>query len=132
MIEQIKHLFIKETSDGLQAIQKELLSPTADQISNETVEKIYRAMHTIKGSGPMFGYNHLTEITLPVEIVYRNLRDGHLLINHHIIDKTKDVVSLIQDALKMKDEHLPSLEEEKQMLIQFFKDINRLNDRTND
>ncbi len=132
MIDKIKHIFIEETSGDLQVIQRELETAVSESMCSTTVDKVFRAMHTIKGSGPMFGFSHLPEITLPVEMAYRNLSDGNLELSNQIIDKTKDVVSLIQDVLDMDDDHLPRIEEEKQMLIRYFNNINRLNDRTND
>lgn len=132
MIEKIKHIFIKETSGDLQVLKQELDASANEGLCSSTIEKVYRCMHTIKGSGPMFGYAHLPEITLPVEKVYRDLSNGNLELNNQIIDKTKDVVTLIQEVLDMDDAHLPNLEEEKQMLIRFFDDIKRLNNLTND
>lgn len=132
MIEKIKHIFIKETSDELQSLQLELDVNQVDQLSSGTMEKVFRCMHTIKGSGPMFGFNQLPEITQPVEKVYKDLSNGDVDLNNQIIDKTKDVVTLIRDVLEMDDAHLPRIEEEKQMLIRFFDNIKRLNNRTND
>nr|WP_321407184.1 Hpt domain-containing protein [uncultured Carboxylicivirga sp.] len=116
----------------MQFLEKELASSEAVKLSDEAVEKIFRTMHTIKGSAPMFGFNQLTEIAIPVEIVYRGLYDGRISIDNHIIDKTKDVVSLIQDVLNKEEDHLASIEEQKDALILFFKNIDRLNVRTND
>ncbi|WP_430818934.1 Hpt domain-containing protein [Carboxylicivirga caseinilyticus] len=132
MIERIKHIFIEETNNDMQFLEKELASSGSVKLSDEAVEKIFRTMHTIKGSAPMFGFSKLTEIAIPVEIVYRGLYDGRISIDNHIIDKTKDVVSLIQDVLNKEEDHLASIEEQKDALILFFKNIDRLNVRTND
>lgn len=126
MIDRIKHIFVEETNSDLQSL-KEDLKDISLELDDQMLEKVFRTMHTIKGSAPMFGFNHLTEIALPVEMVFKGLCDGRIEINNQIIDKTKDVVSLIQEVLNKKDDHLPTLEEEKQMLIHYFMNIDRLN-----
>ncbi|MBS2096817.1 Hpt domain-containing protein [Carboxylicivirga linearis] len=132
MIDKIKHIFIEETNNDLMQLKKELQLVEPVKPTGEAVEKIFRAMHTIKGSAPMFGFTQLTEIAMPVESVYRDLYNGKIVLNSTIIDKTKDVVSLIQEVLNKKDECLPSVEEKKKTLIDFFTNIDRLNVRTND
>jgi len=132
MIDKIKHIFIEETNNDLLQLNKELQFVEPVKLTGEAVEKIFRAMHNIKGSAPMFGFTQLTEITIPVESVYRDLSNGKIVLNSTIIDKTKDVVSLIQEVLKKKDENPPSMEEKKKTLIDFFTNIDRLNVRTND
>ena len=119
MIDKIKHIFIEETNNDLLQLKKELQLVEPVELTGEAVERIFRAMHTIKGSAPMFGFTQLTEIAMPVESVYRDLYNGKIVLNSTIIDKTKDVVSLIQEVLSKKDEDLPSMEEKK-------KNFNRL------
>ncbi len=41
-------------------------------------------------------------------------------------------MALIEEVLISKDDHLPNCEDEKQALIEFFNNINRLNAQTND
>ena len=131
MIESIKHIFIEETSRDLHQVNTELQQVLSEGISDEVLEKIFRTMHTIKGSAPMFGYQCIAEIAVPVAETYRELCCGKLAMNNQIIENTRHIVKLIQELLK-KDEHLPANDEEKQLLVKFFTDINRLNDRTND
>ncbi len=80
----------------------------------------------------MFGYNNIAEIVIPVVETYRALSKGRLEFDNQIIEKTKNIVLLIQDELNKGKDHLPANDEEKQMLVSFFTDMNRLNDRTND
>lgn len=132
MIDKIKHIFIEETFNNLQEIKDELNSNNLIQITEQTVERVYRTMHTIKGTAPMFGYNHLTEITHAVEKVFKDLYDSKIELSNLIIDKTKDVVSLIEEVLNTENDQLTSSEKDNQTLIHFFNNIDRLNVRTND
>ncbi len=132
MIESIKHIFIEETSRDLHQLNSELQELSFENISNEVVEKIFRTMHTIKGSAPMFGYNNIAEIAVPVAEAYRDVCRGRMILDNQIIEKTKNIVLLIQDELNNGDGRLPASDEEKQMLVDFFANINRLNNRAND
>nr|WP_321450160.1 Hpt domain-containing protein [uncultured Carboxylicivirga sp.] len=132
MIEKIKHIFVEETSTELKVLEKELAVAKTIELSDESIEKVFRTMHTIKGSAPMFGFNQLTDIAISVETAFRSLHDGDIVLNDLIIDKTKDVVSLIQEVLNKKNDQLLDLDDKKHALIHFFTNIDRLNVRTND
>ncbi len=132
MINKIRHIFVEEIFNELQSLKKELAVGSSFQMAKQTVEKVHRTMHTINGSAPMFGYNHLTEIALPVETVYRKLCDGRIELSNLIIDKTKDVVSLILEVLSSENDRLQSFDKDEQMLIHFFNNIDGLNVRAHD
>ncbi|MCU4175871.1 Hpt domain-containing protein [Carboxylicivirga sp. N1Y90] len=132
MIERIRHIFINETSNDLCLLKKELYQTNHSELPNDIAEKVFRTMHTIKGSSPMFGFDSLSEVSRSVEQAYRSLDHGKSKINEIIIKKTKDVVALIEEVLNSKEDHLPNSEDERQALIDFFNNINRLNAQTND
>ena len=42
----------------------------------ELIGKVFRVMHTIKGSGAMFGFDDIAEFTHGIETVYDRVRSG--------------------------------------------------------
>jgi len=54
----------------------------------EVVGRIFRAMHTIKGSGSMFGLDDVAFFTHEVETVYDLVRNGELSVSKELIDLT--------------------------------------------
>ena len=54
----------------------------------ELVGRIFRAMHTIKGSGSMFGLDEIAFFTHEVETVYDHVRKGELSVSKELIDLT--------------------------------------------
>lgn len=113
-------------------LQEELNDKQVTQHSAVIVDNVFRTMHTIKGSAPMFGFERLVDYSLPVEKVYRRLRESNGHIDGQLIQKTIDVVDHILGELQKEDAHLPQNNEEKQILLDYFNNINRLNEPTND
>ena len=122
MKDKIRNIFIRETSSDLALLQEELVNNAKDMISDDLVEKVFRTMHTIKGSGPMFGFNHLSDVALPVEKVFKELYNGEGQTSRQLVEKTSDVINLLQKALTECDAHIPNSNEEK-ALIEYFSNI---------
>ncbi len=122
MKDRIRNIFIRETSSDLALIQEELLNNAKDFMPYKLVEMIFHTMHTIKGSGPMFGFNHLSDMALPVEKVYKELYDGEGLTSRQLVEKTSDVVNLFQKAISDCDAHVPNTIEER-ALMEYFNNV---------
>lgn len=90
--------FIQEANDILEGLEATLLELEADPTNHDTVDAVFRALHTLKGSGAMFGFTALAGFTHHFENAYDRIREG------------KDEVSpeLIQLSLASRD-HLERL-----------------------
>ncbi len=118
---RVKNIFIKETSDNLAVLKRELTNPVS--LSCETIEKVVRTMHNIKGTAPMVGFNELPEIATPIEQAFKEVQIRKLVISSHMVEKTKSAVSVIEQLLTNDERHTPNTEEEQQVLINYFKTI---------
>lgn len=119
MIEKIRNIFIEETTQQLELIE-ELLVVEKGDYSDSVVDEIFRAMHSIKGAGPMVGFNILPNVTMPVEKTYARIRKGELNISDELVQKTNSVVRLIINALESNsDMHLAEKNNEDELLIFF-------------
>jgi two-component system chemotaxis sensor kinase CheA len=61
--------------------------------------RTFRAMHTIKGSGAMFGFTDIAEFTHEVETVYDKVRGGLVSVDKSLIDSTLKSCDLIRAML---------------------------------
>ncbi|MGD9848295.1 MAG: Hpt domain-containing protein, partial [Desulfuromonas sp.] len=52
----------------------------------DVVGQVFRAMHTIKGSGAMFGFDSIARFTHEVETVYDLVRAGQLPVSKTLVD----------------------------------------------
>lgn len=123
MMESIKKIFVAETTEQLTAISAMLDNAPLMLLTKDVAEKIFLAMHTIKGSGPMFGFHNLPTVSVPIEKTFAKIKTGQMPFSKEIGDKTLDAVNVMLDALnRNSDDHLPS-EMEKTDLLNFFKEI---------
>jgi two-component system chemotaxis sensor kinase CheA len=121
MIERIQHIFIEETTQQLTLIESLLDSNNAIEIDADMIEKIFLVMHTIKGSGPMFGFSQLPLATHPVEKAFAKVRNGELGLSDELISRTNHVVKILIDALNKKSDAL--LLQDKDELINYFNEL---------
>ena len=80
MDEVIKE-FLVESNEGLDRFDHDLIALEKDKTSRELLDSIFRAVHTIKGTGGVLGYDKLVSISHLGESVLSRMRDGVLLLS---------------------------------------------------
>ena len=66
----------------------------------ELVGRVFRALHTIKGSGAMFGFEDLATFTHNLENAFDEVRNGHLSVSPELIDLTLSALDQIRAMLE--------------------------------
>ncbi len=84
-LDAILKTFIFESRELLQDMESSLLSADPAQMEAETVNAIFRAAHTIKGSAGLFGLDHVVAFTHVVESVLDAVRDGKIAIDKNLL-----------------------------------------------
>jgi len=105
--EQYKELFIEEAKEHLQTITQALLDLEKNPEDMETLNKIFRSAHTLKGSSGMMGFNDISELTHVMEDVFDELRKGAEASSNLI-----DVLFECVDALEARLAKLENGEDE--------------------
>ncbi|EMG38824.1 CheA signal transduction histidine kinase [Desulfocurvibacter africanus PCS] len=80
--------FKEEAHDLLSELESALLELEATPDDRETIDRVFRAMHTIKGSGAMFGFDDIARFTHEVETVFDLVRNGQLAVSKELLDLT--------------------------------------------
>lgn len=83
---QFKDEFIKEVSDTLEAMEKELLELEKNPDDMELLNSIFRDAHTIKGSAAFLNFKYMRELTHKMENILDELRNGKMKATAEIID----------------------------------------------
>ena len=96
--------FFAEAKDMLQQMEDALLSLEDDPDDKETINALFRAIHTIKGSAGLFELNDVVQFTHKVESVLDRLRNGAL----HFDAKLSDILLKSADHVAVMLEHLES------------------------
>jgi two-component system chemotaxis sensor kinase CheA len=79
--EQARQTFFAESRDMLQQIEDALLALESGTHDSETLNALFRAAHTIKGSAGLFGFDRIGAFTHEVESVLDRLRAGDIRLD---------------------------------------------------
>ena len=64
--------------------------------------RVFRALHTIKGSGAMFGFDELASFTHELENAFDDVRTGALTVTSELVDVTLAALDQIRTMLVSK------------------------------
>lgn len=96
-----KAVFLIEATEILEQLEESLLELEDAPDNSELVGTIFRALHTIKGSGAMFGFDRVSSFTHEVETVFDEVRSGAMQVSRELIDLTlasRDIIRGMLDA----------------------------------
>ena len=82
---QVLHTFIQEARELLEDMEAALLRVSGEEDPRESVNAIFRAAHTIKGSSGLFGLDAVVAFTHVVESVLDEVRDGSVVLDDALI-----------------------------------------------
>ncbi|SMF75339.1 two-component system, chemotaxis family, sensor kinase CheA [Tistlia consotensis] len=77
--------FRQEAQELLELLEQTLLDLEHDPGSGELIASAFRALHTIKGSGSMFGFQRVADFTHHVETAFDRVRKGEVAPSHELI-----------------------------------------------
>ncbi|MGE4298682.1 MAG: chemotaxis protein CheW [Desulfovibrionaceae bacterium] len=80
--------FKEEAYELLGELEHALLELEADPEDQSLIDRVFRAMHTIKGSGAMFGFDDIASFTHEVETVFDKVRTGAMAVTKELLDLT--------------------------------------------
>ena len=78
--------FLNEAEDLLGQIEEIILEVRPGDAPGEPIHHLFRAFHTIKGSGAMFGFDTVAAFTHHVETVLDKVREGIVPLSKELID----------------------------------------------
>ncbi|UTF51838.1 chemotaxis protein CheA [Desulfomicrobium sp. ZS1] len=83
-----RQAFKEEALELLGELETSLLELEEDPKNDEVINRVFRAMHTIKGSGAMFGFEDIASFTHEVETVFDLARNGQISVSKELLDLT--------------------------------------------
>jgi two-component system chemotaxis sensor kinase CheA len=102
IMEQMRATFRAEAQDLLIELDSALLALEAEPGDTELVNRVFRAVHTIKGSGGTAGFVHLARFAHKMEEAFDLAREGRLVVTPELIDcglKACDVIKAMLDDI---------------------------------
>ncbi|MGE5350810.1 MAG: chemotaxis protein CheA [Acidobacteriota bacterium] len=99
MLDHLKQSFLEETSELLNQLEESLLELENDSLNAELISKVFRILHTIKGSSGMFDYDDISKFTHDIENVFDLIRNDEIKADKHIITLTLNAKDQIEKLL---------------------------------
>ncbi len=96
--EEVLEFFIPEAEEHLQAVTECLLTLEAAPNAEE-IHRLFRSMHTVKGSAAQVGLHRLSAVAHRVEDLIGQLRDGALQPSAEIVDICLESVDVLKKLL---------------------------------
>jgi two-component system chemotaxis sensor kinase CheA len=88
MMEEVVATYREEAGELLAELETSLLELEETPDDNDLINRVFRAMHTIKGSGAMFGFDEIATFTHEVETVFDMVRNGKMTVTKRLLDLT--------------------------------------------
>jgi len=88
MIDKYKQAFQEEARELLVELESALLELDQKRDDREVVGRAFRALHTIKGSGAMFGFDDVAGFAHNLETAFDRLRNGQIAATADLINLT--------------------------------------------
>ncbi|MEE4359393.1 MAG: chemotaxis protein CheA [Desulfococcaceae bacterium] len=117
-------IYKEETYELLAELETSLLELERTPDDGELIDQVFRSMHTIKGSGAMFGFENIAAFTHEIESVFDQVRDREIPVSKKLIDLTLAACDLIK---KMVEGESGDAEQEQQ-IVRSFQEMNPVSD----
>jgi two-component system chemotaxis sensor kinase CheA len=109
--------FLQEAEDLLAEIEECALALKSESGSTEIVGRLFRAFHTIKGSGAMFGLDHVAGFTHHVETLLDGVREGKIAVSPQLAELVLAAADEIKRLLAVEPGDAPEPSETRETLI---------------
>ena len=123
MTDAHKDVFKEEANELLAELESSLLELEERPEDMELIGRVFRAMHTIKGSGSMFGFDDIAGFTHEVETVFDMVRNGALTVTKPLIDLTLMARDQIRSMLVASETGEPVDKGKSEHIISSLRDI---------
>jgi two-component system chemotaxis sensor kinase CheA len=83
---QYLQAYLEEFDEVLQTLDTELLTLEKDGGNLETIQRFFRAAHTLKGSSAAMGFESIKQLTHHMENVFDDMRNGILAVSPKLVN----------------------------------------------
>lgn len=106
--EQINmNIFKEEAYERLAELEESMLELENLPKNPDIIDRAFRALHTIKGSGSMFGFDEIVRFTHDIETIFDFVRNGDILVDEKLIALTLSAHDQIKLMLEEENQSKP-------------------------
>ena len=100
-LDQLKQTFFDECSEALQQIENGLPDIRDGAGSEDTINAVFRSVHSVKGGAGIFGFEDLVKFAHVFETVLDEMRSGKLAATLEIVDLLLQANDVLTDLIAM-------------------------------
>ena len=100
-IDDLRQTFFEESTEGLEAINSGLNELSDSIASDETINAVFRGIHSIKGGAGVFGFSSLVDFAHVFETVLDQLRHGKLSPSPQVVEVLQRANDTLSDLVGM-------------------------------
>ena len=98
-MEEVVQEFLVESHENLDQLDRDLVALERDPASRETLARVFRTIHTIKGTCGFLGFSKLESVTHVGESLLSRLRDGEIALTPAIAGGLLEMVDAVRQIL---------------------------------
>src|SRR6478609_5467717 len=99
MNDKLLEIFMDEAQELVADLERALLMLESDLNNVDGISTIFRAMHTLKGSAGMFGFDAVNNITHHLESIYQDIREGKRLMDAIVLATTFKTLDHLRNVM---------------------------------
>ncbi|MGC9965053.1 MAG: chemotaxis protein CheA [Syntrophobacteraceae bacterium] len=103
MMQNHRITYKEEATELLAELEGSLLELEENPKDSEIIGRVFRCLHTIKGSGAMFGFDDIASFTHEVETTFDLIREGKIAVTGDLIGLTLSSCDYIRTLLESSD-----------------------------
>ncbi|AJA90458.1 chemotaxis protein CheA [Borreliella chilensis] len=100
--EELLGVFFEEAQNLVDILEENIMSLEDDPSNSDTIDEIFRAAHTLKGSSASLDMMELSDFTHIVEDVFDAIRDNKININNDLVDLLLNSLDIIKEMLALR------------------------------
>ena len=100
-LDQLKQTFFDECDEALQQLEAGLTDIRAGQSSDDTINAVFRGVHSVKGGAGIFGFEALVGFAHVFETVLDGLRRGSVMATPDNVDVLLSASDVLSDLVQM-------------------------------
>ncbi len=120
-MENLQKKFIVEANEFINNLEDSLLSLEKNPGDKNKIQEIFRIMHSLKGSGAMFGFDDISEFTHNLENIYDLIRNNEMVVTKELLNVTLASVDHLRNLLNQNSSE--EVKKEHQRLTNIINDI---------
>ncbi|HHO75016.1 MAG TPA: chemotaxis protein CheA [Deltaproteobacteria bacterium] len=103
-IDELVQIFLEESDDEIRELEAGLIRLEEEQDDENTINRVFRAAHTIKGSAGLVGFDDVSLFTHDIENILDRIRTGELKITKKLITNLLSAVDLLKRLISASAE----------------------------